>query len=193
MNAASDIIARIDDEVIRAHILHETFFRLFDSGVETANVLMESDEQFFELTYLMFLDSIALSFTRLLDPEKGSKNTNLSFFYLLKETELKLHPKSTVWLGELERIKGNAKVFRDARNKYVAHHDLQTLIKPSSLSKPGFSRTDITEVYRELTDLLSAIKAEIAMPPLIYGLGVAGYQYAQPLLLRLTTAKTAIG
>jgi hypothetical protein len=105
MTVEEQLMTSINSELIYAHMLHETFFNLFDSGEEVARLLEDSDEQFFLLVHSMYLDAIALSFTRLLDPKKSFGNENLSLFYLLECTDLRSHKDYANWHGDLEKLK----------------------------------------------------------------------------------------
>ena len=192
MSTEEQLIAAINSELIYAHMLHQTFFTLFDSGEEVARLLEDSDEQFFSLVFSMYLDAIALSFTRLLDPDKSVGKDNLSLFYLLERTDLRNHKEYAKWLAELQTLKGRAGKFIAVRNKVTGHLDFQTNINLAGTPKPSFSRQDIEEVYNLIADWLNSVRAGIGTPAWVYTIGVANFQYARPLLLRLREAKKAL-
>jgi hypothetical protein len=192
MHTATELIPKIDQEIFRAHAIHETFFALFDSGDEVIALLDESDGQFFELVYLMYLDAITLSFTRLIDGDKSCGKDNLSFYYLLKRTDLKSHGRHAKWLAELDAVKKRAEAFKKVRNTQVGHLDFVTAVMGGLSPKPSFSKKDIEDVYSGLTALLANIREELGMTPMLYSLGIAEFQYARPILLRLREAKKAL-
>lgn len=192
MRTAVKLIPKIDQEIFRAHTIHETFFALFDSGDEVITLLDESDGQFFELIYLMYLDAITLSFTRLIDGDKSCGKDNLSFYYLLKRTDLKSRGRHAEWLADLDAVKKRAAAFKEVRNTQVGHLDFATAIKGGLSPKPSFSKKDIEDVYCGLTALLAKIREELGMTPMSYSIGIAGFQYARPILLRLREAKKAL-
>ena len=192
MHTAAELIPKIEQEIFRAHTIHETFFALFDSGDEVVSLLDESDGQFFELVYLMYLDAITLSFTRLIDGDKSCGKDNLTFYYLLKRTDLKSHARYAEWIADLDAVKKRAEAFREVRNTVVGHLDFVTTVMGGLSPQPSFSRKDIEDVYRGLTELLAKIRAELGMTPMLYSIGIAGFQYARPILLRLREAKKAL-
>lgn len=192
MNTEEQLITAINNELIYAHMLHQTFFTLFDSGEEVARLLEDSDEQFFSLVFSMYLDAITLSFTRLLDPDKSVGNDNLSLFYLLERTELLNHKDYAKWLGELQLLKGRAGKFYAVRNKVTGHLDFHINIRQAGTPKPSFSRQDVEEVYNLIADWLNSVRSGIGMPAYLYTIGVANFQYARPLLMRLREAKKVI-
>lgn len=192
MHTAADLIPKIDQEIFRAHTIYTTFFTLFDSGDDTISLLSESDGQFFELVYLMYLDAITLSFTRLIDGDKSCGKDNLTFYYLLKRTDLRSHARYVEWLGDLDVVKQRAEVLIKVRNTQVGHLDFVTAVMGGVPPKPSFSKEDIEDVYLGLTTLLEKIRQAIGMPPMLYSNGIAGFQYARPILLRLREAKKAL-
>lgn len=192
MHTATELIPKIDQEIFRAHTIHETFFTLFDSGDEVTALLDESDGQFFELVYLMYFDAITLSFTRLIDGDKSCGKDNLSFYYLLKRTDLKSHGRHAEWLADLDVVKRRAGTFKQVRDTQVGHLDFVTAVTGGLSPKPSFSKEDIEDVYRGLTALLTKIREELGMIPKLYSVGIAGFQYARPILMRLREAKKAL-
>jgi|GEM_PF-2483406 len=186
------LISVLHEEVIYAHLLHETFFQVFDSTEDVTRLLEDSDEQFFLLINSIYLDAIPLSFTRLLDPAKTGSKDNLSLFYLIEQTSLSAHNDFGKWLSDLKTIREAAQKFFDARNKVTGHLDLVINANRASIPRPSFSRTDIQEIYHRITTWLNEVRLGLGLPYCSYNIGVANFQYARPLLLTLGEGRKSL-
>jgi hypothetical protein len=184
-----DLVCSVGNELTYAHMLHQIFFHLFDAGEDVKQLLIDSDEQFFSIIREIFLDAIALSFTRLLDPERSCGKDNLSLFYLFEQPSLCSHPDHGKWRIELDQIRQKANPFGVVRNKVAAHLDLSDTKNRGIVGRPSFSRPNIEEVYGRIADWLNLVRAGLGMPYFDYKIGVSGFRYAKPLLLTLAKAR----
>jgi hypothetical protein len=184
--SASDVINKLSQAVVNAFIIRETFMALYDG--EKAELLIDSDEQFFGLTYLTLLDAICLSLTKLLDPALSNGNENLTFDLLLDHTELAEATDHAKWKRELERIKVAAKKLTHLRNKVVAHSDYAHFTARDVSEHPGFSRAGAEEVHKRMGDLLNDCRNSVNLTPMIYEF-VADFGYARKLISRLEIAR----
>lgn len=182
--SAPDVINKLSQAVVNAFIVRETFVSLFDSGTDTAALLIDSDEQFFGLTYLTLLDATCLSLTRLLDRAQLNGNENLSFDLLLNHTEFADAPDHDKWSRELKSIKLAAKNLFHMRDKVVAHNDLSHFTARDVSEHPGFSRAEVEEVHKRMGDLLNACRSYLNMTQTLYEV-VANFSYARQLISRL--------
>ena len=172
--------------MVNAYIIRETFMALYDGG--KAELLIDSDDQFFGLTYLTLLDAICLSLTRLLDPAQTNGNENLTFDLLLDHTELADAPNHAKWKLELKGIKVVAKKLTHMRHKVVAHNDYAHFTARDVSEHPGFSRAEAEEVHKRMGDLLNDCRNFAKMTPMLYNF-VADFGHARKLLSRLEIAR----
>jgi hypothetical protein len=184
--SASDVINKLSQAVVNAFIIRETFIALYDGG--KAELLIDSDEQFFGLTYLTLLDAICLSLTRLLDSAQSNGNENLTFDLLLDHTELADATDHAKWKRELEGIKVVAKKLTHMRHKVVAHNDYAHFTARDVSDHPGFSRAEAEKVHKRMGDLLNDCRNSANLTPMIYEF-VADFGHARKLISRLEIAR----
>jgi len=149
---------------------------------------MDVDEEFFSQVFEMYLESVALSYTRLLDPHTSlGKYSNLSFSYLIEKTPLCAHPKCGLWLAQLREIREGkaAKKLRKARDKSIAHTDLKTYIGRGLISGVGYHKDDVETIHDALCTLLSKIKEGLNMSRSEENFGEEPHRYGDHLLKKL--------
>ncbi len=174
--------------MVNAFVVRETFLALYDGGTDTAGLLIDSDEQFFGLAYLVFLDAVCLSLTRPLDPAYSNGNENLTLELLLNHTELRGAPGHANWEKELNGIRDAAKNLLKLRNKVIAHSDLAHFTVRDAAEHPGFSRAEAEEVLDRMFKLMNACRVHLGMDHMNYEM-VFEFRYARQLLSRLEVAR----
>jgi len=94
---------------------------------ESRKLLAESASNFFITLQMMYIDSIILKISRLLESQKKGSNSNLTIDYLIKH--ITLEEKDLIKLNDMYQ---KAKVFFDElkpyRNKSIAHIDMNTAL-----------------------------------------------------------------
>lgn len=184
----NQLVLGIEDELARIEHRWKTCLNIFDTGFERASLLLDIDVVFFTELFEMYLDSVALSYGRLLDDHTTrKKHLNLGFSYLLEKTSLRDFPEHQTWLTELKRIqsgRAGAKL-RDIRNKSIAHNDLSTFLSKGAISGAGFPKDDVTEIHLDLSRLLSQFKDSLKILPPEAQYGEGPRHYGTGLLERL--------
>ncbi len=185
------LVLGIEDELARTQHKWKTCLNIFDTGYERVLLLSDIDLGFFTELFEMYLESVALSYGRLLDDHTMQGNLNLSFPYLLEKTALRGFQEYQKWLTELKAIQSSRAVekLRAIRNKSIAHNDLPTYLRKGVISGVGFPKNDVAEIHSALSKLLNQFKDSLKMSPPVAPYGESPYHYGSRLLQRLERGK----
>jgi hypothetical protein len=104
-------------------------------------------------------DEVQTSLSKLTDPAKTGKHTNLSLEQLQKRIEalgnLQLAAPLRILLNDLH---DKSQAFRTRRHKKLAHLDLNTAIHPTASTLPGVSRLMIETALSLVRDYMNVIE-----------------------------------
>ena len=107
----------------------------------------------------LLIDHMIMSLSKLTDKAKTSRNSNLSFYYLIENINPSAHEKlSKQVLDNLEMLKESCTKFRKIRNKRVAHNDLPTYLNIERTSLPGIKREDIETALQLSRSIMNMIQ-----------------------------------
>ncbi len=127
---------KLRDQAIWLRQTVNTFNHLFDSGPETERILRESADLFFTDLNTMMQEYAVLLVCRLTGPAESFGKVNLS-----TQRFTKLMRKSGCLTPEIERLDARltayGKLLKPARNKIIAHSDLEVHVDDIALGAHG--------------------------------------------------------
>jgi hypothetical protein len=196
MSTTKDIeslIAILDDELAHLSSVYATYERLYRSDSDTRKLLSDSDSAFFSDLYIIYLNYISVAVSRLLDPEKTGKRSNLSIFTLIAILRADGHPEGDKLHQQLTDIKARAYNFTDPRNQLVSHLDYDAgRVDPGMKAIPSFIKSEFEEFHKGTGKLMNDIREMFGMPPNMHEWGVVGHGCGRKLLHRLKIASDHI-
>lgn len=128
-------------------------------GERKWDVLSSTAPQFFDLTLHLFYDHILLKSAKLVDPEKIRGDENLSIANLLSKIPNISHEVQAKIDATFGTLKTNISSIKTHRNKRIAHNDLNTKLKNSSL--PQIQESEFIAVLHGFNDLLNLLQKEL--------------------------------
>jgi hypothetical protein len=141
---------------------------------------------------IVYLNYIAVTTARVLEPAATGKRKNLSFYYLLQEARNLLGASYESMLKRLDAIKAKAYNFTEPRNQLVAHLDLSTNLPGEGRCVPTFLSKEFEEAYRCLAEILNEVREKTGMDPSMFSWGVMNHGHGRKLIHRLERAKAQI-
>ena len=103
----------------------------------------------------MFLDYITLQISKLTDPADYGKYKNFSFYYLFELLKEEIPDEFYKKLSLiLEKLQANSSLFRNRRNKFVAHRDLDSI---NNKSEYGIAIQNVEDSLRIIREYLNEI------------------------------------
>jgi hypothetical protein len=153
----------IKKEVIWLHGKWTLYLQLFGHSQERIDMLNECSSACFYAFSEMLLDSIQLSFSKLTDPasttnrDQTETQQNLSLEQLQKKIKESCNKRLSKKLGQiLEDLRAKCKLFRQHRNKSIAHPDYETALKRVKLE--SITRESVDEALVILQEFMNAIE-----------------------------------
>jgi len=187
------IIDLLDHEFFDAYSVFKTYSNLFCSGVDTLDLLKESDAAFFRELYVVYLNYLSVAVSRLLDPARTGRKMNLTYFHLLDLLEEHTSTPQTQLRDDLAKCKEDAYNFTEPRNQLVAHLDLSVNTKSESgKSVPSFQPVEFNAFYESISKFMNEIRKILGKDPFMYEWGISGHVHGKKLLHRLARAESAI-
>jgi len=118
-------------EIIKKEILYliskkDKFMKLYGTK-ETVELLNKIDGHCFGFIQQIYNDSIILSLTKLIDPMKSGRNKNIVLETLINDVD-DLKIKEELY-EQLNIIRKFSKIYKEQRNKVIAHSDYNTYYK----------------------------------------------------------------
>ena len=156
-----EIFDAISDEVISLNIHWKYLSGVFldEPGERKWEVLSSTAPQFFGLTLHLFYDHILLKSAKLVDPEKSRSDENLSIANLLSKIPSISHEAQVKIDTTFDTLKTNISSIKAHRNKRIAHNDLKTKLKTSTL--PKIQESEFIAVLHGFNDLLNLLHKEL--------------------------------
>ena len=162
-DALQEEFIKLRNEAIWLRQTVNTFNDLFDSGPETERILNESAALFFADLNRMMQEYAILLVCRLIGPAESFRRANLSTqrFTKLMRNEGRLTP-------EIERLDASLNAYgellKPARNKIVAHSDLEVHVNSTALGAHG--EDVMVEFFENLQAYFDAVGNAIGVGPL---------------------------
>lgn len=156
----AEVYEELKNEVVWLHARWNCYRELFGHSDRRIELLNESASSFFFIIQDVLLDEVQVALSKLTDPAKSGKLENLSLEQL--QTRLELHGDPALALkdrGILDALHVQCTLFRERRNKKLAHFDLTTSLNLAAVPLPGVSRQMIEEALKSVRDYLNAIEA----------------------------------
>ena len=163
LDALQEEFIKLRNEAIWLRQTVNTFNDLFDSGPETERILNESAALFFADLNRMMQEYAILLVCRLTGPAESFRKANLSTqrFTKLMRNERRLTP-------EIERLDASltayGELLKPARNKVVAHSDLEAHVNSTALGAHG--EEVMVEFFENLQAYFDAVGNAIGVGPL---------------------------
>ncbi|NAX23411.1 AbiU2 domain-containing protein [Vibrio sp. V39_P1S14PM300] len=144
MNGYEPIFKRLWEQVCDIHYVWQIYCDLYAVGPDVIKLLNKNGSGFFHVNQLLMLDYMALSLSKLTDPDVTSRNKNLSLRQLIRHAEnvgdSELIAQLTGTFSELEL---SCEEFKAIRNKRIAHSDLKHALNEAEKVLPGISQTQV--------------------------------------------------
>jgi len=167
------IFEKLKNEVSDLHYRWDMYREIYAGDAEQFELLNQSGSNFFYYVQHLMLDHVALTFSKLTDPNRQGKNDNLSLkqvhAYASDTDEAELVAKLKPIYGELE---SGCQKFRALRNKRIAHGDLNHAMETAEEPLPGISRAYVENALEILRNYMNAIE-------LHYFESETGYEYTK--------------
>lgn len=154
---------KLRDQAIWLRQTFNTFNYLFDSDPETKRILKESARLFFDDLYFMMREYVVLLVCRLTGPAKSFGKANLS-----TQRFTELMRKSGCLTPDIEhldaRLTAYGKILKPARDKIIAHSDLEVHVDDTVLGEHG--KEDMEEFFENLQAYFDAAGNAVGEGPL---------------------------
>jgi len=147
----------LNHEVQWLHGRWQLYCQLYGTSQERVDVLNYSAASFFGVSQEVMLNDVQLGISKLGDPAKSGKNSNMTLFQLLEKIK-----KS----GELvlaNKLEPHLKSFSEAcfkvrrrRNKWIAHFDYKTM-KKGAFKREGPSQKEIEIALKALRNVMNCV------------------------------------
>lgn len=150
-----EVFDKLKYEVTRCHYYWIVYRQLLGTNESRIELINKTTPSFFILFQDLFLDYITLQISKLTDPADYGKFKNFSFYYLFEllkeESPDEFYKKLS---SILEKLQVNSSLFRNRRNKIVAHRDLNSIDKKNEY---GISRQSVEDALKIIRDYLNEI------------------------------------
>jgi hypothetical protein len=164
---------RLWSEVVNLVDARAQYLILFGTSDERVKLLNVCAHWFFGLVQRVLLREIILGTSRLTDPLKSGKHSNLVLESLLLDSRLAERPDVREELrSKVRQAQKAAVAVRQHRHKYIAHLDHAVAIGESEAELPSIKRTDldaavdaIGSVYRYYSGEVLDVNAYLRLEP----------------------------
>jgi len=143
---------------------HNTFFSLYGAD-ETQQILRKAAAHFFDDLHALLIESYFLRVGRVCDPAQSRGKANLSLAYIVEQLEA-LDLASEEIRSLAMSITSYGKLTKNARNKAVAHNDLQASRNGGILG--GHTREEIDEFLQNVNQFTDMVAKQLGLDPLDY-------------------------
>lgn len=149
------VFDKLKYEVTRCHYYWIVYRQLLGTNESRIELINKTTPSFFILFQDLFLDYITLQISKLTDPVDYRKFKNFSFYYLFELLKEEIPDDFNKKLSSiLEKLQANSSLFRNRRNKFVAHRDLDSI---NNKSEYGIARQNIEDVFKIIREYLNEI------------------------------------
>lgn len=154
-----DVFDKIKNEVIHCHYHWQTYRQLFGTNESRIKIMNDTTPSVFLILQDLSMDNITLAISKLTDHAETKGNKNLSLYLLLDllENEIDVSSREKL-IALIEQLKGIIKIFRDRRNKLIAHLDLKTAIGVKVEDKYLISRKNVEDALAIISKFLNEIE-----------------------------------
>jgi hypothetical protein len=152
------VFKKLDKTVTDMHYRWKLYRDVFAGEKEDFELLNKYGSNFFYYTQFLMLDHMALSFSKLTDPNKQRDNENLSLkqLHVISSNEGKTELVSALKIQFDVLLKACSK-FRLLRNKRIAHSDLNHELGEAEEPLPGLSRAYVENALSELRTYMNIV------------------------------------
>ena len=168
---ASSIVSELFKPLKRSAILLWTdwlLYRQLFGSEERISLLNDSGGHLFHVLQHSMLDRILLGLSRLTDPSKTGKKSNLSFAALVEQLDQQSELKDRL-SQQLGLLSESVATMREHRNKRIAHADLAALMDPEAALQ-WYKIDDIEGALSQVAELLNSYELQIADSQTAYDL-----------------------
>lgn len=152
--------APLYEEVVWLHARWIIFRQLYGTSAKRIELLNESAPGLFFILQNVLRDEIELALSKLADPVMTGKKRNLTLATLLDGIEAAGKGDLAAELrDDLEAFRTMCANISHRRNKYIAHYDLDTLLKGQATAVPGASRKEISDALAVAAKFMNRIEA----------------------------------
>lgn len=153
------VFRKLSNHVAELHYLWNLYLEVFGGDKEQMALLNNSGAHFFYLTQRLILENVALTFSKLTDPNRQGQNENLSLkqihVFASENQETDLLEKVKPIFSEIEK---QVYKFRELRNKKIAHLDLEHELEISDSPLEGISKSYVEESLRLLRTYMNTVQ-----------------------------------
>ncbi|WP_273987304.1 hypothetical protein [Vibrio parahaemolyticus] len=164
-----DVFKRIKDEVNEIHFRWVVYRQVYAQGPKEIELLNKNGAYFFSIAQHLFMDNVALSFSKLTDPNKQGSNENLSLKQLIvlsnNSGDLEL---AHALKEKFEELLKSCDKFRKLRNKRIAHADLGHAMGVADEPLPGISRQYVEDALALLRDFMNTYELAVSDSQTLY-------------------------
>jgi hypothetical protein len=145
---------RLWDELVLVNDQWQQYLKLFGTSPETVNLLNRHARWFFATVQRGLVHEVILGISRLSDPPRTGKRTNLVISELLQDPKLQDKAElATVLEQRISEVRRRAEPVRKHRNTYIAHLDHATALGPRGELLPSVPRQLVTELLNEMSEI----------------------------------------
>ncbi len=164
-----DIFKRLKNEVNEIHFRWVVYRQVYAQGPKEIELLNKNGAYFFYIVQHLFMDNVALSFSKLTDPNKQRSNENLS----LKQLTVLANDSGNLELAQIlkekfEELLNGCEKFRTLRNKRIAHADLEHAMGVAEEPLPGISRQYVEDALALLRDFMNTYELAVSGSQTLY-------------------------
>ncbi len=160
---------KLQDETHDIHYRWKMYREVYAGDAEQFKILNSCGSNFFYYVQHLMLDHVALTFSKLTDPNKQRGIKNLSLMHI---TSKMIDPHDKALAGEVGKMINDLKeyciVFRKLRNKRIAHMDLAHTMKATEEPLPGISRQYVEGALEQLRVILNTVEEHYKMDIISY-------------------------
>ena len=155
----------LQNQIYELDSLNRTWRYLYVENEERFNLLQESAPDFFRSLDRILHHSLLLGISRLLDPSKTMKKSNLSMHFL---TEMLPEPTKSKYTFILTKAKNASEFARDWRNKIIAHKDFYTAFHGSNVLSS--SALKINSAIEVIVEALNKVHSDLRDTTIMLGI-----------------------
>jgi len=171
-NAATRPYKALDNQFLGLCFRWKVLKQLYVGGEKRIDLMNETAPGFFAHLMPIWLDSVFLGITRLLDPARTGRKLNLTLEQLLRLLDGEDPALIDALNQRLIDLDSRCRPFRTHRNKRIAHSDHRALTNVKSYRFPPLPPDQIDEMLEAIQAFMNAVRNQ-------YGLGNNAYTDVQ--------------
>jgi hypothetical protein len=154
---SGELAFELSNDITYLHLKWKLYRQLFGTSQERFDLLFRTAPAFFVHLDRIMRHDVVLAITRLTDPSNtaGHENLSLERLVVLLEPHIDASRLSD-WRSALAILNALAKPLRDARNQFLAHRDLTTILSYQDQTLP--SRADMETLLRHIREVFGSIE-----------------------------------